>query len=110
MSVGVLIQFKSDQREPVYIPVATEQLYAKHWVAAARTQGMEWMPQFQIGAPVPLDALPTVLEELASLQDHFRHNPCIEPGLSESFVSRIQYILDSLSSLELDQIEEIFIG
>lgn len=110
MSVGVLIRFKSEEKEPVYIPVATEQRYAEHWVAAARTREMEWVPQFQAGAPVPLEDLPAVLEELACLRDHFRHNPYTEPGLSETFISRIEYILETLSSLELDEIEEIFIG
>lgn len=110
MSVGVLIQFASENKESTYLPLATEIGFAKHWVNAAKKRDLTWIPQFQTGVPVPVDALDAVIEELRCLYVDFQKK--VETGevLWASYVDKIAHVLEVLSCVDRSQIEEIFIG
>lgn len=109
MSVAVLI----DYVDPVaaaaaggreYLPVATEDLYGKYWVPAARNLGCVWLLLFQTGAPVPLAELPAVIEEFRRVRDYFARDP------TTSHAERSRWLVVELERIEPSTVAELYIG
>ena len=110
MSVAVLITYHDDVASPgpSYLPLATEEVFARHWLPAAKALGCVWIPLFQSGAPVPLADVPAVLDELRRLRDHFAAEPDDSPaaGVRE----RSAWLVGELDKIDLRTIEELWIG
>lgn len=110
MSVAVLITYREGVASPgpTYLPLATEEVFAGHWLPAAAALGCEWMPLFQSGAPVPLEDFPAVLDELRRLRDHFaaeaHHSPAT--GVRE----RSAWLIGELEKIDPGTIKELWIG
>jgi hypothetical protein len=109
MSVAVLIDYvdaaaaaASGARD--YLPVATEGVYSKYWLPAARKLGCTWLPWFQTGAPVPLESLPAVIDEFRRVRDYFQRDP------TSPVAERSRWLVDELERLDLSTVAELFIG
>jgi hypothetical protein len=105
MSVAILIKFKAQERERLYIPVATEGTYGSEWAATAEILGLHWLPLFQSGIPVDIANLPAVEDEFRQLRATLLGNP-----RKAATVERIDFILKTLDEVNPDEIAEIFIG
>lgn len=119
MSVGVLVQFKSPDRETLYVPVATEGTYSRYWVSAAERLGLLWLPEFQTGAIVPLDALPAVIAEFEQVRAEFARRPDMtdrfirqrmDVATMQELLERADNVLEALKGLDPAEVNEIFIG
>jgi hypothetical protein len=106
MSVAVLISYLDSSRSETYLPLATEKVFAEHWLPAAAALGCVWIPTFQTGASIPLEELPTIRAEFEQLRDHFTRTP----GASEHVRERSRWIVEELSRINPAAIREVFIG
>lgn len=109
MSVAVLIDYvdpvaaaAAGARE--YLPVATEGIYAKYWVPAARSLSCTWLPRFQEGVAVPLAEFPVVLDEFRRVRDYFERDP------TSPIAERTRWLVDELEQLDTVGISSLFIG
>lgn len=109
MSVAVLIEYvdpaaaaAAGARE--YMPVATEAVYSKYWVPAARDLGCLWLPQFQTGTSVPVERLPAVIQEFRRVRDYFQRDP------TSSLAERSRWLVTELERLDTSIIAQLFIG
>jgi len=105
MSVAILIEFKAQERERLYIPVATEGTYGIEWAATAEKLGLRWLPLFQSGISVDVANLPAVVDEFRQLRTALVGNPRKAPT-----VERLDFILAALEQIDADEIADIFIG
>ncbi len=105
MSVAILIEFKEQGRQELYIPVATEGEYGTEWVENAERLGLRWLPLFQAGTSVDVTNLPTVIDEIQQLRAKLATNP-----KKAALVERIDFILESLGEVSPEEISRIFIG
>ncbi|QRN94513.1 hypothetical protein JRI60_36095 [Archangium violaceum] len=105
MSVAILIKFKEQERERLYIPVATEGAYGTEWAATAEKLGLHWVPLFQSGISVDIVDLPVVLDEFRQLRAALVGNP-----KKAATVARIDFILEILGEVNPNEIADIFIG
>src|SRR5262249_34642606 len=109
MSVAVLIDYvdpaaavASGARE--CLPVATEGVYSKYWLPAARKLGCRWLPWFQAGAPVPLEDLPAVISEFLRVRDDLQRDP------TSHVAERSRWLVAQLEQLDPSTIAELYIG
>ncbi|RYZ16292.1 MAG: hypothetical protein EOO70_04790 [Myxococcaceae bacterium] len=105
MSVAILITFKAKDRDSLYIPVATQGAYHALWLPTAEKLGLKWIPLFENGPVVDVGDLPAVMDELRKLRDALAGNP-----KNDSLLERIDWILEELSGLDLNEVSEIVIG
>lgn len=105
MSVAILIEFKAQGRNSLYLPMATEGTYSREWGGVARKLGLHWLPLFQSGMRVEVSDLPAVVDELRQLRAALINRPGTTPT-----VDRIDSILEALSEVEPSEVAEIFIG
>jgi hypothetical protein len=131
MSVAVVITYRDDAgpnpgRE--YLPVATEGVFSKYWLTAAKALGCVWLPLYQTGAPVALEDLPAVRAELAQVRDYFarllpdqtkKKYMIGTRGVDAVFASdetvahlreRSRWLVDELVKIDPATIRELFIG
>jgi len=110
MSIAVLITYLEDivSPGPDYLPLATEDVFATHWLPAAATSNCVWMPLFQSGAPVPIEDIPTVLDEFRRLRNQFA---VVVDGSTKADVrERSAWLIDELEKIDLSTIKSMFIG
>ncbi len=105
MSVAILIEFKASGRKDLYLPVATEGAYGTEWVAPSRRLGLHWLPHFQAGAAVAPEELPAVIEEIQRLRAELQEDP-----QKAATVERIDFLLESLGEVRIEEIAQVFIG
>jgi len=130
MSVAVVITYRDDAGPDPgrdYLPVATEGVYAKYWLTAARALGCVWLPLHQTGAPVALEDLPVALAELELVRDYFARLPLREDQETymigargdavfasaetvEHLRERSRWLVDELAKIDPAKIRELFIG
>jgi hypothetical protein len=110
MSVAVLINYHDDVASPGrdYLPVATEGIFSKYWVPAAEALGCVWMPDFQTGAPVPLEDFPDVLDEFRRLRDYFAAHD--DRSSNADVRARSAWLVGELEKLDPGTIKELWIG
>lgn len=105
MSVAILIKFKSTDRAPLYIPVATQGEYHGVWLSAAEKLGLKWVPLFEDGPVVDVSDLPTLLDEFRQLRDALAGSP-----KNDALLEHIDSILEEFSRLDLTEVSRIAIG
>lgn len=105
MSVGLLVQFKSPDREAIYKPVATAAAYDRYWISAAGKLRLPWLLEFETGTTIPFEALPAVIAEFEQLRPEFTQRP-----EADWLLERLDNVLDVLRGLDLTDVEDIFIG
>ncbi|MFT3765618.1 MAG: hypothetical protein QM820_08900 [Minicystis sp.] len=105
MSVAVVVYFCAPDREPLYLPVATEAVFGRHWLPAAARLGLRWIPQFESGATVSAGELRAVVAELEQIRDAFAGNAATAP-----LVARVDSITAALGAIDPAEVREIFIG
>lgn len=130
MSVAVVITYRDDTGPhpgPDYLPVATEGVYDKYWLTAAKALGCVWLPLYQTGAPVELEDLPAVRAELEQVRDYFarllplknKKRYVVGTGCNAVFASaetvehlreRSCWLVDELAKIDPAKIRELFIG
>lgn len=106
MSIAVLISYRDRSRGETYLPLATERVFAEHWLPAASALGCVWIPLFQTGTSISLEELPTVRAELEQVRDYFARTPKV----SEHARERSRWVVDKLSRIDPAAIREVFIG
>lgn len=105
MSVAIVVSFKSPDRAPLYVPVATEALFSNAWLPAAERLGLSWVPRFELGADVPPADLPAVRAEIARVRAALAHRRD-----APSLLPRVDSILDALADIDPAEVATIFIG
>jgi len=105
MSVAIQIEFKDPTRDVLYLPLATQGAYSSEWVPVARELGLNWLPLFLTGIPVSVEDLASVVDELRRLRTVLAGDP-----RKAAIVERLDFILERLRSVALDEIAEVFIG
>lgn len=110
MSVAVVITYRDDEAAgPTYLPVATEQVFASHWLPAAAALGLSWVPLFRSGVPVAVEDLPAVRAEIEELRDRFAQAEG-GAGVGEHLRERSRWLAAELARLDPATILELFIG
>lgn len=105
MSVAILVKFKAPERDSLYIPVATQGVYHTVWQETAEKQGLKWVPQFENGPIVEVKELAEVMEEFRTLRAIWANDP-----RNDWLLERIDFILEQLSDINLDEVSRISIG
>ncbi len=110
MSVAVLIIYRDSVvlSGPTYLPLATEEIFNKHWTPAAASLGCVWVPLFRSGAPVPVEDLPSVLDELRRLRDYFAAE--IDSPSTIGVCQRSTWLVGELEKIDPGTIKELWIG
>ena len=109
MSVAVVITYRAEHSGPAYLPVATEEIFATHWLPACARLGLEWMPLFKTGVTVAIEDLPSVRSELEQLRDYFARAPDDAPMIAH-LRERSRWLGAELARLEPATIRDLFIG
>lgn len=130
MSVAVVITYRDDAGPDPgrdYLPVATEGVYDKYWLTAAKELGCVWLPLYQTGAPVALEDLPAVLADLEQVRDYFARLPPSDDQETymigargnavlasaetvEHLRERSRWLVEELTKIDPAKIRELFIG
>jgi hypothetical protein len=105
MSVAILVKFKAPERDSHYIPVATQGVYHSVWQDTAEKLGLKWVPQFENGPIVKVEELAEVMEELRKLRAVWAGDP-----KNDWLLERIDFILEQLNDIDLDEVSRISIG
>lgn len=105
MSVAIHIKFKATDRGSLSIPVATQGTYHTVWLPTAEKLGLKWVPLFENGPIVDVKELTAVMNEFRKLREALASNP-----KNASILERIDFILEELGDVPLDEVSEIFIG
>ncbi|MDC0711687.1 hypothetical protein POL68_24680 [Stigmatella sp. ncwal1] len=105
MSVAIRIKFKAPGRDDLHIPVAAQGLYHTVWLPTAERLGLKWVPLFENGPTLDVKDLLAVMDELQKLRAGLA-------GDSKNvwLLERIDFILEELSEVDLDEVSEIFVG
>ncbi|RYZ16291.1 MAG: hypothetical protein EOO70_04785 [Myxococcaceae bacterium] len=105
MSVAILINFKSTDRAPHYIPGATQGEYHGVWLPAAEKLGLKWVPLFEDGPVVDVNDLPALMDEFRQLRDALADSP-----KNAAILEHIDSILEEFSALDITEVSRIVIG
>lgn len=104
-----MIEYKSPEREHLYIPVALYDIFENGWLPASRELGLKLIPLFGTGYPalhLDRETIPIVISELKVLQTYFIDN---FDNISEHYINRFTRIISVLEQAlsEFDEIEYI---
>ena len=104
MSVQLTITWSSSEFEA--LPIATQRVFAKHWLPGAYELDLKWVPLFESGIPLAMDDLPAVMTELQALgiwtEQHVDHR---------EILPRIKALLDKLAELRSAKVASaLFVG
>jgi hypothetical protein len=105
MSIAIHIKFKATGRDSLSIPVATQGTYHTVWLPTAEKLGLKWVPLFENGPMVDVNDLAVVMNEFRKLRESLAGNP-----KNVSILERIDFILEELGEVPLDEVSEVFIG
>jgi hypothetical protein len=105
MSVAIFVKFKAPERDSLYIPVSPQGLYHSMWLPTAEKLGLKWVPLFEDGPIVDVKELAEVIDELRTLRAVWANDP-----KNDWLLERIDFILEQLNELNLDEISRISIG
>ncbi|QRO01335.1 hypothetical protein JRI60_21070 [Archangium violaceum] len=105
MSVAIHIKFKATDRGSLSIPVATQGTYHTVWLPTAKKLGLKWVPLFEDGPIVDVNDLAAVTNEFRKMREALASNP-----KNASILERIDFILQELDDVNLDEVSGIFIG
>lgn len=109
MSVALLIQPRgTDPEEARLVPIATQDVFKRHWLPACEALALRWVPMFETGIPLePLD-IPPVLTELRVLKRWAEQEA---PEISDAIGERLDGLIAELVTLEEQAADvEVFIG
>jgi hypothetical protein len=109
MSVALSIQPRDTSASAArLVPVATEDVFKRHWLPGSEALGQKWVPLFETGIPVDAEDIPEVLAELRALQTWTREHA---PASAAVIRERLERLILELTSLQenLEQ-AELFIG
>lgn len=105
MSVAMLVYFKAPERDSHYIPVAAQGDYHAYWQPTAEKLGLKWVPEFENWSIVKAEELAEVMEEFRTLRAVWANDP-----RTDWLLERIDFILEQLSDINLDEVARISIG
>ena len=107
MSVAVLVEYHTEGREPLYLPLGSEGPFWRYWLAAAKKLSLTWVPLFESGIDVPVEHLWEVVGELRQIRVEFEQRG---DATGERLLERIDFAISALSKVNLDEVAEIYIG
>ncbi|WP_426318417.1 hypothetical protein [Pseudoduganella sp. R-43] len=115
MTVSLIVSSpKSDEYRNFYIPLATEEVFRRIWLTAAKETNAFWLPMFETGVDVSVSDFEEVSGELNLLRRWVEHQPQTNIPKSEKdkVLERIEALLKGLNSLSLNGSSSltVFIG
>lgn len=110
MSIAVVITLRNEgSAGEAYFPVTTEDIFAAYWLPAAARLGLVWMPLFQGGTTVAIEAFPSVRAEFEQMRDEFARAAERAPMI-EHLRERSRLLGAELARLDPATIRDLFIG
>lgn len=109
MSVGAVVTYRKAEPKTHYLPLATEDEFRCAWLPVAEAQGLQWIALFASGALVSGNDVPEVLRELAQMQEAIA-SVALGPEIRAQMQARLDALRGLLDGLDLNDVEEIFIG
>ena len=87
MAISLLVTHPDTGREDELVPVATQDVFNRYWLPAARQLDLKWVPSFQPSLDLEHEELATVLPDLLEELGQLRRLMAVEPP---SYVPREQ--------------------
>ena len=109
MSVGALVKYRKAQSATEYHPVATEDVFRRHWLPLAKAHGLVRIPLFATGFPVTRADIPAVLEEVGQMIGIIAAEVS-DSSVRHGMLERAARLRALLEASNIADIEEIFIG
>lgn len=109
MSVGTLVTYRRAEPKTDYLPLATEEEFYRFWLPLAQELHLQWVPLFADGVPLAACDVPPVLEELARILEAIATGAS-DPETKARMLERARLLIVLLESLDLDDVEEVYIG
>ena len=91
MSVSFII---SDEKAPIYVPVATENFYNKYWLPKAVGEELYYLSQLGTGVPVNRENVEDIIEELNILADKVMSDENVGDEKKELWLDRLNLFID----------------
>lgn len=119
MSVSLLVEFKSPEREALHVPVATQAIYGGYWRTAAQKLGLRWFSEIPQASSAPMEDLPAFIAELEQLRAEFARRPTylgpwfrkpLELPMMHALLMRVDDMLVPLRDLDPAEVSEFSIG
>jgi hypothetical protein len=108
MSISLQISGKHiPETEWESIPVATESIFEKYWLAIAKQLNLKYVPLFQIGIEIDLGTLDEVLKELCLIKSKMVNESM--NNTSESVIERLDSLITRLP-IYVKKYQVVFIG
>lgn len=105
MSLAILVKFKAPERPTRHIPISPQGLYHSMWLPTAERLGLKWVPMFEHWPSIEVKELPELIEELRKLRAVWGEDP-----KNAWLLERLDFILEELNGLNIDEVSELFIG
>lgn len=113
MSVALIITKRNGQADSsIYVPIATQELFVKHWIPLSTELGLQWIPRFETGASFNRHDIPNIAKEFQQLKQHIEETlpNLLADEVATFMISRIDNVLAQLHELEIDTSVDGFIG
>jgi hypothetical protein len=109
MSVGALVTFRQAEPRTEYLPLATESEFHRLWLPLANAHNLQWIPLFASGISLTTQDIPAVIEEFVQIQEAIATAE-IAPEAKTKMLDRARRLSLLLETLDLENVEEVFIG
>jgi hypothetical protein len=104
MSLAILVKFKAPARSTLQIPVASQGLYHSMWLPTAEKLGLKWVPLFEHWPAIEVKDIAAIMDELRQLRAVWANDP-----RNNGLLERIDFILEELNDINLDEVSRISI-
>jgi hypothetical protein len=109
MSVSLFIGYRDARREDRLVPIASEDIFQRHWQPISSELRLRWVPRFYSGWMLSNGDIPHILEELVRLQHHLTGGPA-HAEISAHMLARISVLSRELNEVLRTLDADIFIG
>ena len=119
MSVALLIEFKSDARPALYVPIATQRAFARIWIplllalqartGAGNGPAIELLLDAETGCSVPLVQVPVLIKVLGEFKEMLETGNFCGQACG-GVLLRVTQASAVLRSLNMDDVASIWLG
>ena len=109
MSVGTLVTFHQSEPKTEYLPLATESDFHRCWLPLGKANSLYWFPLFAGGISLTAGDIPAVIEEIVLMQKAIA-TASLASEVKNDMLNRAERLRLLLESLDLENVEDVFIG